>query len=297
LAKKRWPASSRSRRSCTSPPNSEARLDKLRRLENAYRLDAGAEPPYRRYAFANAYNLALLGGFAATAALTQNWWFGVLGAGLETLWMLFAPDSRLLRRFWFDKVHAEKRRAQAAAARARLLASLPQGDAERVVALEQKREQILSLCGENQALTAELLSDELGKLDQLVGSFVELVGASNRYQEYMHTVDLNQLEREIRRHSQLAERGGDEEQRKLSQKNLSVLSKRREKLTEIQQFIAKARGQMSLIENTFQLLADQIVTMRSPKELGGQLDEVIDGVEAVRTTARETEALLQTIGQ
>jgi hypothetical protein len=50
---------------------------------------------------------------------------------------------------------------------------------------------------------------------------------------------------------------------------------------------------MGLIENTFRLLADQIVTMRSPRELGGQLDELIDGVEVVRSTAREAEALLE----
>ena len=47
---------------------------------------------------------------------------------------------------------------------------------------------------------------------------------------------------------------------------------------------------MELIENTFGLLADQIVTMRSPRELSGQLDDLADGVEAVKTTARETDA-------
>ena len=49
---------------------------------------------------------------------------------------------------------------------------------------------------------------------------------------------------------------------------------------------------MQLIEDTFELLSDQIVTMRSPRELDGQLDELTDGVEAVRTAARATEALL-----
>ncbi len=45
----------------------------------------------------------------------------------------------------------------------------------------------------------------------------------------------------------------------------------------------------------FRLLADQIVTMRSPQELCGQLDELLDGVEAVRQTSRQTEKLLQAI--
>src|SRR5262249_20645355 len=138
---------------------------------------------------------------------------------------------------------------------------------------------------------------ELAKLDQLVASYVDLVAASRRYEQYMETVDVGQLEREIRGQTQLIERARSDDQRKLAQKNLAVLSKRREKLMEIGQFISKARGQMNLIANTFQLLADQIVTMRSPQELGGQLDELIDGVEAVRTTARETEALLETVGR
>jgi len=72
-----------------------------------------------------------------------------------------------------------------------------------------------------------------------------------------------------------------------------VLLRRKETLTEIQAYIRKARGQLDLMENSFKLLADHIVTMRSPQEMSGQLDELLDGVEAVRTTARETSQLFQ----
>ena len=57
-----------------------------------------------------------------------------------------------------------------------------------------------------------------------------------------------------------------------------------------------ARGQLDLIENSFQLIADQIVTMQSPQELSGQLDELLDGVEAIRQTAQDTEKILSGIG-
>src|SRR5947208_2835367 len=63
--------------------------------------------PYAKYAFANAYNLSLIGGAAAVAAITGNWFIGVAAAGAEALWMLFAPGSRLLRKTWFDRQHAE----------------------------------------------------------------------------------------------------------------------------------------------------------------------------------------------
>jgi hypothetical protein len=78
-------------------------------------------------------------------------------------------------------------------------------------------------------------------------------------------------------------------------KNLGVLQARKAKVAEIRQYLVTVRGQQDLIENTFKLLADQIVTMRSPQELSGQLDELMDGVEAVRQTARETDKLLQVI--
>jgi hypothetical protein len=52
------------------------------------------------------------------------------------------------------------------------------------------------------------------------------------------------------------------------------------------------RGQLDLIENSFQLIADQIVTMNSPGQLSGQLDELLDGVESIKQTAVDTERLL-----
>ena len=84
-------------------------------------------------------------------------------------------------------------------------------------------------------------------------------------------------------------------ERELAKKNAAVIDKRIEKLRDIRNYLGVARGQLDLIENTFQLLADQIVTMRSPQELGGQLDELLDGVEAVRQTTRETDRLLQAV--
>jgi len=51
------------------------------------------------------------------------------------------------------------------------------------------------------------------------------------------------------------------------------------------------------MENTFELLRDQVVSMTSPSELGGQLDDLIDGVEAVRSTAREAASFLESVAQ
>jgi len=261
--------------------------------------DAGEKKdkvPYAKYAFYNAYNLSLLAGTAAVAAATGNWMLGVAAAGAEAIWMLFAPDSRLLRKLWFDKRHAELRTADERARLESQIAALPDRDRDRCFALREKKEGIDRLCAENPAFTADLLRGELDKLDQLVASFVDLAVTSNRYVNHLDTIDLDVLERDIRRYSAIVDRAPvEDERRQLALKNLEVLQRRKAKVAEIRQYVGTARSQLDLIENTFQLLADQIVTMRSPTELSGQLDALMDGVEAVRQTTRETDRLLQTI--
>jgi len=74
-----------------------------------------------------------------------------------------------------------------------------------------------------------------------------------------------------------------------------VIQKRVERVHEITRYLGVARAQLDLIENSFQLIADQIVTMQSPNELSGQLDDLLDGVDSIRQTALDTEKLLNTV--
>jgi hypothetical protein len=71
--------------------------------------------------------------------------------------------------------------------------------------------------------------------------------------------------------------------------------KRIEKLRELRDYLRIARGQLDLIENSFRLIADQIVMMQSPAELSGQLNDLLDGVESIRQTALDTEKMLNTL--
>jgi len=115
--------------------------------------DDKPRPPYARYAFKNPYNLAVWGGFASAAVLTGNWWLGLCGAGAEALWMLFAPDSRLLRKLWFDKQFTEEQKAAAKAKLDAKFKQLPEGDAMRCLALRDKQDQIHQLARENPSFT------------------------------------------------------------------------------------------------------------------------------------------------
>jgi hypothetical protein len=64
--------------------------------ENSIIQRKKTQPPYSKYAFWNPYNLSLIAGASAAAMVTGHWWLALVAGAGEALWMLFAPDSKLL---------------------------------------------------------------------------------------------------------------------------------------------------------------------------------------------------------
>ncbi len=252
---------------------------------------------YLKAAFANPYNLSLLVGGLAASALTLNPLLAVIVVGLEVLWVVNAPGSRRLQELLWDPKFDEQQQAEEQAKRAARLQSLDEADRERVLSLFARQQEINALAAQNPSFTGELLRTELTKTDRLVESFMEMAMTCGRYDAYLNSIDLSELERD-RRHWEAIVKGRDtrDSETDIARKNLTVIMKRFDKMKEIHHYLTVARGQLDLIENSFQLIADQIVTMQSPQELTGQLDELLDGVESIKQTAADTERLLNPLG-
>lgn len=252
---------------------------------------------YVKAAFANPYNLSLLIGGLAASALTLNPLLAIVTVGLEVLWMTNAPGSKKLQEWLWDPAFDEKEQAQEQAERAERLKTLDDETRERVLELLARQQEINSLAAQNPSFTGELLRTELTKTDRLVEAFIEMAATCSRYEIYLESINAHELEKERRRWEAIAK---DEERRTsetdIARKNLAVILKRFDKMKEIHHYLRVARGQLDLIEHSFQLIADQIVTMQSPQELTGQLDELLDGVESIKQTAADTEQMLNPLG-
>src|SRR5262249_48335434 len=88
-------------------------------------------------------------------------------------------------------------------------------------------------------------------------------------------------EQQVRAH------GVGDPRREVAEKNLEVLKQRRRRYDDLCRAIQVAGGQMDLIEQTFRLLGDGSMSMASPRELRGRIDERRLAVDAVRETADE----------
>jgi hypothetical protein len=252
---------------------------------------------YLKAAFANPYNLSLLAGGLAASALTLNPLLAIVTVGLEVLWVVNAPGSKKLQEWLWDPAFDQQEQAREQAERAERLKHLDEADRERVLELLARQHEINSLAAQNPSFTGELLRTELTKTERLVEAFIEMANTCSRYDAYLNSIDLSELEKDRRRWESIARKQEHcNSETEIAQKNLAIINKRFDKMKEIHHYLTVARGQLDLIENSFQLIADQIVTMQSPQELTGQLDELLDGVESIKQTAADTERLLNPLG-
>lgn len=253
-------------------------------------------PSYLRYAFANVYNLSLLGGAAVASAATQDWAIAVIAGGVEALWLAIGADTAPFRR-WVDRQHREKAaRAHRDARRARIIA-LPGPERERAIELVAAHIGMGRELEKNEHWTGDLVRDEYARLDELLDSFVELAEAATRLDAYGRQYDVQKLRKELSRHQQLAAAPGDEEARSLAARNADLVQKRIVGLEEMARLVQRTRGQMSVIENSFSLLRDQIVSLKPPQDIKGQLDEIVAGVAAVRSVLAEGNGTLEAVAE
>ncbi|HEX5835100.1 MAG TPA: hypothetical protein VFY34_14665 [Pyrinomonadaceae bacterium] len=252
---------------------------------------------YLKAAFANPYNLSLLAGGLLASAVTLNPLLAIVTVGLEVLWVVNAPGSKKLREWLWDPQFEAEEQKELQELRAKQLHNLDEVDRERVVTLIARQQEINALASQNPSFTGELLRSELTKTNRLVEAFIEMATTCSRYEAYLDSINLSDLERDRRRWQAIVdEQNIHNSQADIAAKNLTVIMKRFEKMKEINSYLTLARGQLDLIENSFQLIADQIVTMQSPQELTGQLDELLDGVESIKQTAADTERMLNPMG-
>jgi len=247
-------------------------------------------PSYVKAAFFNVYNLSLFLGGMAAAAFTQDAALGVVAGGLEALWLLFGPDLRPFKRAVDQSLREEREEAEREEVKQRM-ERLPEREWSRAHALDELRREIERDMQHNPTFQAILMQSEVEKLSALHKSFVGLATACVRAETYLSATDPRELNRQVEIQKKLEQNLQDAAAQQIAGKNVQVLEKRLETMKEIQNFLARARGQMNLIENTVRLLRDQVLTMASPDQLGEQLDDLLTGVSAIQESAQDHEAL------
>ena len=250
-------------------------------------------PSYTKLGFNNWLNYVFL---AASTAFTV-WTFPEFGytpliaAGtVEALWLTVGVRAGSIRRY-LNFVHREKLNKSEAGQRKRELRGLGDLERDRYMQLERMCEQIDEQVKDNSSLSMDMVKDERDKIEKLLATYLRLAKTAARYEHFVETSDLGQIEEELRRQEKVVE-AADQVTKEVANQNRQIIQRRLDKAIEVRKQIRQARGQLNLIENTFQLLRDQILTMSSPSELSEQLDELTRSVNAIEAADKETRSLM-----
>jgi hypothetical protein len=257
-------------------------------------MPSDGRPNYLKAAFANLYNLSLLAGAGLAAFATGDYVIAAGAVGLEAIWLILGPDFKPFQRA-VNKAEREEREKADRARTAKMMETLPEREWQRAHALDELKREVEHDMAGNPSFQAILLQTELDKLAQLHQSFVQLATACTRAETYLMAVDLKDLNRQMETQKGVEAKMTDPTVREIARKNQQVIAKRLETIEDIQRFLARARGQMNLIENSVRLLRDQVLTMTSPDQIGEQLDDLLTGVAAIQQSVKDNEMILTTM--
>ncbi len=252
--------------------------------------DPSAAPSYFGLALLHPLNILMLGGAAASAALTGSLIPLAVGVAVEVLWLGGGARMGAQRELLQFKQQTARLAAGTRGQQAKL-SEVTEQDRRRFLALDALSADIRRLVADSDSMEQDMLQPELAKVDRLVASFLDLAARCARYESFVESSDLNVLEAEVRRQEAIVERTKDREDKEIAVQNLDLMQARLLRAAEVRGLLKRARGQLNLVENTLELMRDQVASLQSPAALSEQLDELVRSVEAIEASAKETRAL------
>ena len=225
-------------------------------------------------------NALLLGVVGLSAFFTGSFWPLLVGAVAEGAWLVMGPnlDETQRQRRWLAREANERATLLDEQV---LLRRISEADRRRFLELDVVRKEIHGLVEGHDSLTLDMMSQELHKVDRLLTAYLRVAGAANAQASALSDTDVVALEAE-----RVALPSDDKQGRE-------VIGARLAQAAALETSVEEARAELGRVEQSLRLIRDQIATMRRPEELAEKLDDLVQTVEVVAATGRETELIGQ----
>ena len=254
------------------------------------------KPSLFRRAFANQYNYIFLGAAALFALTTFSWVPLLLGAGAEALWLVLGADSSLFGR-WVAIQEGKERQAEVERKAAEALKTLAPSYLQRFQDLQVLAEEINRLAGDNPSLETQLVQAEMDKLGHLLHTFLQMAVVHQRLATYLGENYETEIQRDITRCQQSMKKEQDSEVLETLRQSLALADKRLRQHGSIEASFKVLTVKMETLEKSFRYLKSHVIAITSQEELAQEIDELINGVEAVEEIGTETDSVLTDIGR
>ena len=241
----------------------------------------------------NQYQAIVLGGTALVSLIALNPLPLLIWLGSELV-LLPILDSGPLRRL-VNRRKREQARAQAEAARSRIVGELSAPHARRYVAL-------VELCGQVEAnyqsltgISQAYLAEQRGKLDMILSGALARLHAMQRSQRTPARRSHDEIAREIAElEAELKQPGVPERAAAALQKNLELKRRLQASLAQVGDTVRTLETEIDSIESLVEVLHQNSMSLRDPQAISEELDSIVRQSEDSEKIVREMEALLRT---
>ena len=240
----------------------------------------------------NQYQAIVAGGVALASLLTVSPLPILLWAGAEMV-LLPVLDSGPLRRL-VNRKRREKIRALEAQQRASLVASFDTTNARRYEELETLCKMIEANYQGLSGISQAYLSEQRGKLDQILQGCVTRMLALQRYEQMPFTRHPDELRAEIEAlEGEITETGLTERARAALVKNLELKRRLLESYSEVGGTMKALESELDSMASLLEVLHQNSISLRDPQAIAEELDTIVQQSEHSERVVREMEALLR----
>ena len=242
----------------------------------------------------NQYQAIVAAGAVAASVLTLNPMPLLLWLGSELV-LLPILDSGPLRRL-VSRRRREAARKLSAERRQAMIATFDAASAKRYAALSSLCRMIEANYQGLTGISQAYLSEQRGKLDNILEGIIGRMLALQRYQR-MPSRDPDDVGREIARlERELADGNLNERARTALQKNLELKRKLMASYSEIEGTMKALETELDSMASLLEVLHQNSISLRDPQAISEELDTIVQQSEASERVVREMEALLRSDG-
>jgi hypothetical protein len=241
----------------------------------------------------NQYQAIVLGGTVVVSLLAANPLPLLVWLGSELV-LLPILDSGPLRRL-VNRRKREAAKAQAAAARSRLIGDLTPEHAKKYVVLEDLCGQIEPNYGGLTGISQVYLSEQRAKLDMILAGALHRLHALQRYQRMPARRRAEDIQREIAAiEAEINQAGVSERTAAALQKNLELKRKLLASVSQVGDTVRMLQTEIDSIQSLLEVLHQNSMSLRDPQAISEELDSIVQQSEDSERIVREMEALLRT---
>ncbi len=225
----------------------------VKKFNSSYAKEAAKEP-------ANFWGLA---GFAIVAAYSQSVIPLLMALVAELIYLLVVPNLPSYREL-VNRRESTRLRELNKATREKLIKGFTPREREAVEYLRWLKEKIQD--NYKKFTGAAALPSNLATLDQRWEDFVDLLDVYRRRKQHLKSINRQSVHNQLSQAYRAAESASDEKTKSIQQTNVEILKRRIASFDEIERSVKLVEGQLQSIENFFNYLNDEIVTMSTPEK-------------------------------